>query len=99
MRSLEPVIHRKVRSTPFQISSQAAELGWTSENAVTCMIEDLDSGLLGFEFFLPEPEFKEQCLICEIKRFHDTDGRSFRQLARDLNMSKSRVARLYAIWD
>jgi hypothetical protein len=65
---------------------------------VYCRIDSLESGLLGMRFELPDVSDERRDQICEIREMHDTDKMTFRQIAEQLEITKSSAQRLYAEW-
>jgi hypothetical protein len=79
--------------------SQAVE--WTEEYAPSAKLGRAASGLLSFEFddrFTKEPDPETLRLIREVKRLADAEGKSYRQIAFALGISKSWACKLRKRW-
>jgi hypothetical protein len=50
------------------------------------------------EFDLPEMDRERRDMVLEIKEMHDEDGMTFREIAVELDISKSHAQRLYTEW-
>ena len=54
--------------------------------------------MLGMVLEPPEIDHGTLEQIVDIKRMHDTDGMTFRQIAAEIEISKSQAQRLYTQW-
>jgi hypothetical protein len=83
----------------MQTRSQSAAVVWDEKSGPSGNIVRSDDGFLGFEFehFRSRIDEIEQSFICAIKAMVD-EGKSYREIAKDLRMSHMRVARLYKKW-
>ena len=82
----------------IQTRSRSGEKVWTEKNKLRYRIEELDDGMLGM--VLEPPEIDDETIeqIVEIKRMHDRGGKTFRQIAAEIEISKSQAQRLYSQW-
>jgi hypothetical protein len=83
-----------------QTRSRNSAIGWTVHNAPTGRITRLETGLLGFEFderFSPRIDDETKYLIHRVKSMRD-DGATYRAIALELGISKSRAAVLFKKW-
>lgn len=81
-----------------QTRSRLGEKVWTLANKLRYTITELESGLLGMEFEPPKTDFKTRGDIVDIKRMHEEEEMTFREIAAELDISKSQAQRLYAQW-
>lgn len=84
----------------IQRRSRGAAMFWTERNGPVARIERLESGMLGFVFdgrFEAKMDDAEVQLIRRIRSMYDA-GRTFRGIAETLDISKTRVYRLYRKW-
>jgi hypothetical protein len=85
----------------IQTGSRSSAVEWTEEYAPTATLGRTDSGLLAFEFddrFTKESDPETLQRIREVKRLADTEGKSFRQIAPILGISKSWACKLHKRW-
>lgn len=80
----------------IQTRSRSGEKVWTAKNKLCCRIEELEDGMLGMVLEPPEIDHATREQIVDIKRMHDTDGMTFRQIAAQIEISKSQAQRLYS---
>lgn len=82
-----------------QTRSRSGEIVWTNRDPMRCAIVELDNGMLGMKFKTPELDEERVDLICRIRELHKAEGKSFREIAEELEISKSTAARLYGMWN
>jgi len=82
----------------IQTRTRTDELVWNQRNLLGCRIANLESGLLGMEFELPEIDDHVREQIFDIKHFHDDEKMTFRAIEDKLGISKSQAERLYKQW-
>jgi hypothetical protein len=83
-----------------QTRSACAPVFWTEQNAPVCRASQDESGFLRFVFderFKPWMCENDRRLICRVKALRDI-GRTYREIERELGISKSQAARLYKKW-
>lgn len=81
-----------------QTRSRSGEVEWTHEHAAVGAIERRDDGFLAMEFAAPQVNAERREMIIDIKQMHDEDKLTFREIAEELDISKSHAQRLYAEW-
>ena len=83
-----------------QTRSACAPIFWTEENAPVCRASQDESGFLRFVFderFAPRMSESERLLICRVKALR-VGGLTYREVEKELGVSKSQAARLYKKW-
>jgi hypothetical protein len=95
--------HPRSPGSRYFVQTRSRNAGpiWDEANTPVCRIGLSDEMMLSFTFegrFAAQLDPEVQQLICEIKAAKDTHGVSFRQIAKDMNTSLSRVRRLYDKW-
>ena len=82
----------------MQIRARSARPLWNWRNAPTAHLSRTATGLLSFEFderFGKKMTEEKRRLICEIARLRDTGEMTFREIARQLGISKTWASDLY----
>jgi KaiC/GvpD/RAD55 family RecA-like ATPase len=83
-----------------QTRSRNSAIGWTVHNAPTGRITRLETGLLGFKFderFSPRMDEEAKRLIRRVYSMRE-GGATYREIAEELGISKSRAAVLFKKW-
>ncbi|MBP9664708.1 MAG: AAA family ATPase [Pyrinomonadaceae bacterium] len=84
-----------------QIRARAAVPFWTAVNAPTAKVIRRGTGLLEFEFderFSPAMDPYMRALICTVVHMQEQEGKTFREIAAELEISKSWACKLYGRW-
>ncbi len=74
---------------------------WTLQNAPVAQLRRMPTGLLAFQFderFSENFDEKKRRLICEVARLAEVEGKTFREIAALLGISKSWACTLYKRW-
>lgn len=90
--------NNKERRNVAQMRSRSGELMWTVSRPATCFVDRLENGLLGMDFALAEVDEDRKRRIREVREMHDDEKKSFREIAVELEISKTTAQRLYAEW-
>ncbi len=83
-----------------QLRSQGSAVVWGSQNPVGCLIRRRQNGLLGFVFderFAPKLD-PERCGLIHFASLCRANGFKYRDIAKVMNISKSRAERLVKAW-
>ena len=80
-----------------QTRSQAASLVWTQRRPAQFILEQRDDGFIELEPYRPDLTEEEREMVIRINAMHAAK-RSYREIARELKISKSRAARLHSRW-
>ncbi|MBK7934714.1 MAG: AAA family ATPase [Acidobacteria bacterium] len=83
-----------------QFRSQGSEVVWGSQNPVGCVIRRRENRLLGFVFderFAPRLD-PERCGLIHFASMCRANGFKYRDIAKVMNISKSRAERLVKAW-
>jgi hypothetical protein len=83
-----------------QTRSRSGELVWTHSRPLWGELKTLENGLLGLELTedVEDVGLSGDDRIREVKRLHDEEEKTFRQIASELGISKSTAQRLYSEW-
>jgi energy-coupling factor transporter ATP-binding protein EcfA2 len=84
-----------------QTRARSSRIYWTWRNSPVAHVTRTETGLLSFEFderFGEKMDKEKRRLICEVSRLHEVEFKTFREIARQLGISKTWACELYRKW-